>query len=205
MTNSIARFMITTLWVLSFLLPIPWLLYFDLVPVFKNDTTLFCLERWPYWLNGNLYFLIVNVILGYIIPLILISICYVLIYMKVWKRDIPTDSKSAQMERMQQKSKYKVLSYFKIQQYFSYTLCTGKHKVFINQIDREFHFQTKECYRFMKVMTPLLLTSNMSECTPMRDDRRGFIFVALEGKTEYQNDQIVGLRTSKKSGITLTL
>ncbi len=46
--------------------------------------------------------------LGYLIPLVIISICYVFIYLKVWSRDIPTDSKSAQMERMQQNSKIKV-------------------------------------------------------------------------------------------------
>ena len=112
MTNRTARMMITALWVTSFLLPVPWLLYFDLVPVFKNDTTLFCIERWPDWLDGNLYFLIVNVMLGYVLPLILISICYILIYVRVWKRNIPTDTKSAQMERIQQKSKYKVCPSF---------------------------------------------------------------------------------------------
>ncbi|GBP79097.1 Neuropeptide SIFamide receptor [Eumeta japonica] len=41
--------------------------------------------------------------------MLLITICYILIWIKVWRRDIPTDTKDAQMERMQQKSKVKVV------------------------------------------------------------------------------------------------
>lgn len=39
----------------------------------------------------------------------MITTCYILIWIKVWKRNIPTDTKDAQMERMQQKSKMKVV------------------------------------------------------------------------------------------------
>lgn len=108
MTTRAARIIIACIWTYSLLVPIPWLLFFDLVPVFKDDDTLFCLEIWPDFLNGNIYFLVFNVLLGYLIPLIVISVCYIFIYIKVWKRDIPTDSKNAQMERMQQNSKIKV-------------------------------------------------------------------------------------------------
>lgn len=109
MTTRAARIIIACIWTYSLLVPIPWLLFFDLVPVFKDDDTLFCLEIWPDFLNGNIYFLVFNVLLGYLIPLIVISVCYIFIYIKVWKRDIPTDSKNAQMERMQQNSKIKVI------------------------------------------------------------------------------------------------
>ncbi|KAF7386891.1 hypothetical protein HZH66_011343 [Vespula vulgaris] len=50
-----------------------------------------------------------NLTLCYVLPMILISLCYILIWIKVWRRHIPTDTKDAQMERIQQKSKVKVV------------------------------------------------------------------------------------------------
>lgn len=58
---------------------------------------------------GSLYFLVANVFACYLVPMSLISLCYVLIWIKVSKRSIPGDSKDAQMDRMQQKSKIKVV------------------------------------------------------------------------------------------------
>lgn len=60
-------------------------------------------------MEGDMYFLIDNLICCYIIPLLVISMCYVLIWVKVWKRHIPSDTKDGQMEKMQQKSKVKVV------------------------------------------------------------------------------------------------
>lgn len=56
-----------------------------------------------------MYFLLGNLLCCYLLPLILISMCYILIWVKVSRRNIPSDSKDAQMERMQQKSKVKVI------------------------------------------------------------------------------------------------
>lgn len=108
MTTRAARIIIACIWLYSLIVPIPWLLFFDLVPAIKGDDTLFCLEMWPDYLNGNIYFLVFNVMLGYLIPLVVISVCYIFIYIKVWKRDIPTDTKTEQMERLQHTSKIKV-------------------------------------------------------------------------------------------------
>lgn len=109
-TKRRARLIIFVIWVIALTTTIPWALYFDLVVIFnESPDTKLCLEVWPEHLNGPLYFLIANFLFCYILPMILISMCYILIWIKVWKRHIPTDTQDAQMERMQQKSKVKVV------------------------------------------------------------------------------------------------
>lgn len=102
--------MIIFIWFVALTTTIPWAIFFDLVQIFHDapDVRL-CIEVWPDSLDGSLYFLIANMVFCYILPMILITLCYVLIWIKVWKRNIPTDTKDAQMERMQQKSKVKVV------------------------------------------------------------------------------------------------
>ncbi|XP_030768167.1 neuropeptide SIFamide receptor-like [Sitophilus oryzae] len=109
-TKRRARLMIALIWSVSLTATIPWALYFDLVVIFTDapDVQL-CLEVWPEPMNGSLYFLVANLLFCYILPMILITMCYVLIYVKVWKRHIPTDTRDAQIERLQQKSKVKVV------------------------------------------------------------------------------------------------
>ncbi|XP_046737593.1 neuropeptide SIFamide receptor [Diprion similis] len=109
-TKRRARMMIVVIWFIGLTATLPWLLFFDLVVIFNYapDVQL-CLEVWPEPLDGSLFFLIGNLMLCYVLPMILISMCYVLIWIKVWKRHIPNDTKDAQMERIQQKSKVKVV------------------------------------------------------------------------------------------------
>nr|CAD7447444.1 unnamed protein product [Timema bartmani] len=105
-TKRRARIMIVFIWVIALTTTIPWAVFFDLVSIFRDAPEIqLCLEVWPEALDGDLYFLIANLVFCYILPMILISMCYVLIYIKVWRRDILTDTKDAQMERMQKKSK----------------------------------------------------------------------------------------------------
>lgn len=102
--------MILCIWVIALGSTIPWALFFELVPVFKEaPDVLLCIEMWPAGLDGALYFLLANLVACYLVPMLLITLCYVLIWIKVWKRSIPGDSKDAQMDRMQQKSKIKVV------------------------------------------------------------------------------------------------
>lgn len=102
--------MILGIWVIALLSTIPWALFFELVPIFPEaPEVMLCLEIWPPGLDGALYFLLANLIACYLLPMVLITLCYVLIWIKVWKRSIPGDSKDAQMDRMQQKSKIKVV------------------------------------------------------------------------------------------------
>ncbi|XP_066257006.1 neuropeptide SIFamide receptor-like [Euwallacea similis] len=109
-TKRRARIMIMFIWCMALIITIPWALFFELVYIYNDapDVQL-CVEVWPESMNGSLYFLTANLIFCYILPMILITMCYVLIYIKVWNRHIPTDTKDAQMERMQQKSKVKVV------------------------------------------------------------------------------------------------
>ncbi|KAK6628458.1 hypothetical protein RUM43_002273 [Polyplax serrata] len=108
-TKRRARVIIVVIWLVASTTTIPWALYFDLVIFSEAPDVLLCLEVWPESLSGSLYFLVVNLVFCYILPLILISLCYILIWIKVWRRTIPTDTKDVQMEKMQQKSKVKVV------------------------------------------------------------------------------------------------
>lgn len=109
-TKRRARIMIILIWFVAMSTMIPWAIFFDLVPPFQDAPEVeLCMEVWPESLNGALFFLIANMVFCYILPMALITLCYVLIWIKVWRRNIPTDTKDAQMERMQQKSKVKVV------------------------------------------------------------------------------------------------
>lgn len=109
-TKRRARMMIVVIWFIALTMTSPWLLFFDLVSIYDDDPDLrLCLETWPHPEDGSLFFLIGNLTLCYVLPMILISLCYILIWIKVWRRHIPTDTKDAQMERIQQKSKVKVV------------------------------------------------------------------------------------------------
>lgn len=104
-----ARIMIGCIWIVALSSTIPWALFFQLVPLFQDSDIMLCREVWPPGLDGSLYFLVANVFACYLVPMSLISLCYILIWIKVSKRSIPGDSKDAQMDRMQQKSKIKVV------------------------------------------------------------------------------------------------
>ena len=101
--------MIGCIWIVALGSTIPWALFFQLVPLYQDSDVNLCIEVWPPGLDGTLYFLVANVFACYLVPMSLISLCYVLIWIKVSKRSIPGDSKDAQMDRMQQKSKIKVV------------------------------------------------------------------------------------------------
>ncbi|XP_013102044.1 neuropeptide SIFamide receptor isoform X2 [Stomoxys calcitrans] len=113
LSKSRARFMILCIWIIAFGTTIPWALYFDLVPAaeaFPAAPDMYlCQEVWPPGTSGNLYFLLAHLLACYVLPMVLITLCYVLIWIKVSTRSIPGDTKDAQMDRMQQKSKVKVI------------------------------------------------------------------------------------------------
>jgi hypothetical protein len=109
-TKRRARILILIIWMIALTTTIPWALFFDLVSIFHNNPDIqLCLEVWPPGLDGDLYFLLANLLLCYVMPTIMISLCYILIWVRVARRHIPSDTKDAQIERMQQKSKVKVV------------------------------------------------------------------------------------------------
>lgn len=94
-------------------------MYFTLQPIDSRLMTIeICNEVWPDESTGVAYFVLANLGLCYIIPLFVITACYMAIWLKVWKRSIPgsgeaSDSKTGkslnlQMELVMQRSKLKV-------------------------------------------------------------------------------------------------
>lgn len=82
-----AKAMIVGIWLLALSIMIPWAMYFELVPLFPDRPDIqMCLEQWPNPISGNFYFFFANLLACYLIPMIVISICYTLIWIKVSTR-----------------------------------------------------------------------------------------------------------------------
>lgn len=85
-TKKRARLMILFIWFIAFTATIPWALFFKLVPLApETPDILLCMEDWPRGTDSSLYFLVANLIACYLVPMALISICYILIWVKVIK------------------------------------------------------------------------------------------------------------------------
>jgi hypothetical protein len=83
-TKKRAKGIIVGIWVIALSITLPWALFFQLVPfdIERPDIEL-CLEIWPDGSDGTLYFLFANLLACYVIPMALISICYIMIWIKV--------------------------------------------------------------------------------------------------------------------------
>lgn len=91
-TSRGCRCIITTIWIFSFSITIPWAVYFRLISIGKtseNEMLYVCREVWPTERLGTIYFLIANLVICYLLPLSVIFLCYVFIWLKVWKRKMP--------------------------------------------------------------------------------------------------------------------
>lgn len=67
-----------------------------------------CLESWPTPYSGNIYFVVANLVMCYLFPLCLISVCYVLIWRRVCYRQLPGEPQASR-ELMIHRSKVKVI------------------------------------------------------------------------------------------------
>ncbi|CAG7828248.1 unnamed protein product [Allacma fusca] len=109
LTKGKARIIIVVIWCVACTMALPWALYFDLVSPEKDHPNVeFCVENWPSQINEDLYFLIGNLLLCYIFPLGGISLCYLLIWVRVLRRHVPTDSADA-LQKVHHKAKVGVL------------------------------------------------------------------------------------------------
>ena len=112
-STRVCRLIILVIWLFSFLITLPWAIYFTLQPMYPDDPfnpdTQTCQEMWPNPYSNAIYFLVANLTMCYLIPLALISVCYVLIWIKVWTRKLPGETKDQSMDQMIQKSKIKVV------------------------------------------------------------------------------------------------
>ncbi|KAG8185434.1 hypothetical protein JTE90_022365 [Oedothorax gibbosus] len=109
MTTSIARKIIGIIWIFSMFITIPWGLYFELVQVHPTDEALYCVERWPHQSSEKMYFFVANLGLCYVLPLSVITACYVGIWIKVRRRNIPGETRGTNADAVIQKSKIKVV------------------------------------------------------------------------------------------------
>ena len=61
---------------------------------------LICTEDWPSLEMQRMYFVVFTMVVCYLLPLIFISLCYFLIWIKVFWRRIPTDTRDPTMTRL---------------------------------------------------------------------------------------------------------
>ena len=107
-TTRRARIILLVIWILALTTSIPWSMYFQLESLFPSHPEVqLCVEKWPSAYEEHVYFIVANVIFCYLLPLFLILLCYVMIWIRVWSRSIPTENNDAHMERLQQRSKVK--------------------------------------------------------------------------------------------------
>lgn len=112
MSRRAARWTIACIWLFSLSIALPWAIYFTLVSyqIDTNTNILLCNDVWPSERIGNLYFVCANLILLYLFPAIVIILCYLGIWYKIERRNIPGDRpKGLKIELIMQKSKLKVV------------------------------------------------------------------------------------------------
>ncbi|KAG8252587.1 neuropeptide SIFamide receptor-like [Homalodisca vitripennis] len=106
-TRSSKR-IILAIWFISFTITLPWALFFKLQPLYEGSDIQTCLEMWPTKYSGNMYFIIANLIMCYLLPLSVISACYLLIWRRVFLRQPPGEPLQS-TDKIIQKSKVKVV------------------------------------------------------------------------------------------------
>ncbi|XP_037559118.1 neuropeptide SIFamide receptor [Dermacentor silvarum] len=104
------RVVIAVIWAFSLTITLPWTFFFRLMPMLsESETTLqVCREDWPTEGMGVLYFIVANLVLCYLLPLCVITLCYVFIWLKVWRRRPPGEAHDFGVENIIQRSKIKV-------------------------------------------------------------------------------------------------
>lgn len=70
-----------------------------------------CTELWPTPESGNIYFVVAHLVMCYLFPLTLISVCYLLIWRRVCRRTVPGEphSRGGVVDLMIHRSKVKVI------------------------------------------------------------------------------------------------
>ncbi|XP_035714725.1 neuropeptide SIFamide receptor isoform X1 [Folsomia candida] len=106
------RILIIIIWTWSFIVTLPWAIFFQLTPLnpnAPNSELMVCTEKWWDPTVGNVYFVVAHLILCYLLPLTLITIFYTLILRRVSMRKIPQETKDLSTELLVQRSKMKVI------------------------------------------------------------------------------------------------
>lgn len=85
-TKKRAKAMIFGIWLFALFLTSPWLIYFELTTMFDSRPDIeMCYEIWPQheWFNETSFFIVANLCMRFLLPTILIFVCYTLIWVKV--------------------------------------------------------------------------------------------------------------------------
>ncbi|XP_076325264.1 neuropeptide SIFamide receptor-like [Tachypleus tridentatus] len=106
-TTRVARKIVALIWSFSLLISLPWAVHFSLSPLTPDFPDIeLCVEMWPHPSSELLYFVLANLVLCYLLPLCLITACYVGIWVKVWRRRVPGETN---VSSAIQRSKLKVV------------------------------------------------------------------------------------------------
>ncbi|OTF73909.1 hypothetical protein BLA29_002224, partial [Euroglyphus maynei] len=85
-SHLVRRYVIVFIWLFSLTISSPWLIFFD---VHTIDNQVMCHEHWPEEWTSNFYFLFVNFGLQYLLPVLIIIFFYILLYVKISRRQLP--------------------------------------------------------------------------------------------------------------------
>lgn len=104
------RVIVTIIWTIALGINLPWLFVFTLKPIgIPGSIAQICTELWPSPASESWYFLFANLFLCYLGPLIVISICYVIIWKNVAYRKLPRDLIISRKSEVYNRSKVKVV------------------------------------------------------------------------------------------------
>jgi len=98
------------IWIWSLLITSPWAFFFEMTKHESGPKDFqYCQELWPEGINGTYYFIFGTLLLCYFLPLIIIAVCYWLIWLQVWRRPVLSEFKFSAIELIHQKAKVGVL------------------------------------------------------------------------------------------------
>ncbi|XP_055539864.1 neuropeptide SIFamide receptor-like [Wyeomyia smithii] len=104
------RVIVSIIWTFALGINLPWLFVFTLKPIgIPGSLAQICTELWPSPASESWYFLFANLILCYLGPLLVISICYVIIWKNVAYRKLPRDLIISRKNEVFNQSKVKVI------------------------------------------------------------------------------------------------
>ncbi|KAG8185439.1 hypothetical protein JTE90_022370 [Oedothorax gibbosus] len=109
-TTRGCRIIIAAIWIFSLSLSLPWTVYFQLVSIGKSsygDPLYVCREVWPTEQMGTVYFLVANLVICYLLPLLVFLVCYGSIWYRLCSRVLPGEG--AHNNLLAKRSKIKVI------------------------------------------------------------------------------------------------
>ncbi|KAA0192441.1 hypothetical protein HAZT_HAZT007905, partial [Hyalella azteca] len=107
-TSRTCRGIILVIWTFSLVITLPWAIFFKLDNIGNSDAQV-CVDLWPSKDIEKLYFVFANLFMCYLLPLTIISVCYILIFHKVWWRQLPGEEQTQRVNIMVHQSKLKVI------------------------------------------------------------------------------------------------